>query len=492
MISPALAVCSALLQEPAAEPGRPYGGVTEIEAPPVASTSEIEELRAEVAALRERLEHVEAEHDTPAPAPTPAPPTGPRLRLDPDPRTVEVGFGRFVAPADYGLRISGYLQTQYFYSQLSENQYQQGGVPLNRDGFAVRRGRLRVSGDWKFVAFAFEVDGSTTRGPFIGVRQAHVSALWRNPDAKKPPYIMATAGLTEVPFGYELRLPQRDLYFMERSLGGLALFPGPVDIGLRLRGGVGPFRYDLGVMNGSPLPDVAGIKQGFDPTKKPDVMGRLGFDVRPKHVAISGGASFLSGTGLHQGQDATKNHLEWQDLNENGTIDTGETFSVPGTAALPSVKFSRWAVNADLELAITSKIGLSQIFGEVTIAQNLDRGLFVADPFATGSSLRHLQAYAAYLQDITKWAVAGLRYDFYDYDSDLLTEQRGRSVPADARIHTFSPLVGAVLPGGIVPGIRARLLLQYDVVLDALGRDRRGVPANLKNDQLTVRVHLEF
>lgn len=132
------------------------------------------------------------------------------------------------------------------------------------------------------------------------------------------------------------------------------------------------------------------------------------------------------------------------------------------------------------------------MLGEVTIAQNLDRGLFVADPFARGSDLRHLQAYGAVLQDATKWAVVGLRYDVYDYDSDLLASSRGRSVPADASIHTISPLVGAVLPAGVVRPIRGRLVLQYDVVLDALGRDSRGVPANLRNDRLTVRAQLEF
>lgn len=483
-----------LLAPPATEPERAYEGPTALE--PAPSLTDDDALREELAALRERVEQLEAERKAPTPIPAPvtapASPTRPSLRIDRDPRDVEVGFGRFVAPAEYGLRLSGYLQTQYSYNQLSENQLQQGGTPLNRDGFAVRRGRLRIAGDWKFVAFAFEVDGSTTRGPFIGVRQAHVSAVWRNPDATKPPFVMATAGLTEVPFGYELRLPQRDLYFMERSLGGLALFPGPVDIGLRLRGGVGPFRYDLGVMNGSPIPDVAGLKSGFDPTRKPDVAGRLGFDVRPRKVAISGGASFLSGTGLHEGQDATKNHLEWNDLNENGSLDTGEIFTVPGTAALPSVKFRRWAFNVDLQVGFRTKAGLSQLLGEVTVAQNLDRGLFVADPFARGASLRHLQLYGAFLQDVTRWAVLGFRYDLYDYDSDLLTSSRGRSVPANAAIHTIAPLVGAVLPGGIVPGIRGRLLLQYDVVLDALGRDARGVPSDIRNDQLTVRVHLEF
>lgn len=483
---------------------RDYGGPTEVATTSTAEVTPREDDLSELDALRRRVDQLERrdaerrdaerererEHERNAKPAVPMPSHQP-LAPGPGRNGEEIGFGRLVAPSEYGLRLSGYVQAQYLHNQLSEDQYLQGGMPLNRDGFAVRRGRLRVAGDWRFAAFALELDGSTTRGPFVGVRQAHVSALYRNPDAKRPPYIMVTAGLTEVPFGYEVRLSQRDMMFMERTTGSLALFPGPVDLGLRLRGGLGPFRYDLAVMNGSPLADVAG-GAGIDPTRKPDVAGRVGIDVKPRKISIAGGLSFLAGKGLHTGQDATKNHLEWIDLNENGSIDSAEIFAVPGTAALPSVGFSRWAVNADLQVGFRTKIGATQLWAEVTIAENLDRGLFVADPFATGADLRHLQAYGGVLQDLTRWGVLGFRYDFYDYNSDLLTRSRGLAVPADASIHTLSPLVGAVLPTGVVPRIRGRLMLQYDIVLDALGRDRRGVPTNVANDQVTVRVQVEF
>ncbi|HWB79710.1 MAG TPA: hypothetical protein VG755_32325, partial [Nannocystaceae bacterium] len=355
-----------------------------------------------------------------------------------------------------------------------------------------RRGRVRATGDWQYFAFELELDGSTTRGPFVGVRQAHVSALWRHRDRKRPPYLMVTAGLTEVPFGYEVRLGQRDMPFMERTLGSLAMFAGPVDVGLRLRGGVGALRYDFAVMNGTPLDDRAGGPGGLDPTKRPDVAGRIGFEALPKRFAIAGGVSFLWGTGFHAGTDATKNKVEWHDLNENGTLDTGELTSVPGTAALPSEKFKRWAVNADLQLGVRTKAGWTKLFGEATLATNLDRAYLVSDPVVTGSDLRQIQAYAALVQDATKWALVGARWDYYDANADLLDQRRGRFVPARAGIQTISPLVGAVLPTGVVKGFRGRIVLQYDVVLDKLGRDKRGVPLDLKNNQLTLRIQGEF
>jgi len=403
-----------------------------------------------------------------------------------------VGFGRAVAPEDYGVRISGYLQLQYQWSALSEDEIDQSGTPLNRNLFVIRRGRIRVAGDWRFTAFEFELDGSTTRGPFVGIRQAHVSALWRHKDSSRPPLMQLLVGLTEVPFGFENRLGQREMPFMERTLGSLSFFPGPVDVGVRLRGGVGPFRYDVAVMNGTPLDDRAGANGGFDPTRKPDIAGRLGFEILPRNPALSGGASFLHGYGFHAGTPATKNTLAWQDLNENGSLDSGETLAIPGQAATPSVVFDHWAVNVDLQFGIRTKAGWTRLLGEGTIGTNFDRGLVVSDPVFEGADLRQIQAYGAILQDVTRYAFVGFRYDYYDPYTDALDRRRGSFVPNDTSIQTLSPLVAGVLPSSLSPGFRARFSFQYDAVFDHLGRDDRGVPENARNDQFTFRVQGEF
>lgn len=477
----------------ASQPEEPPPEVPSATSPAVTTTAAApDDVRSELAALRARVAGLEAER---AAEEQKESGRGPAIRVGgprPDLPPISVGFGPSMGVQSWGVRISGYIQTQYQHSQLSQDQIQQGGITLNRDRFTIRRGRVRVSGDWKHFAFDFELDGSTTRGPFIGIRQASVSVLYRNPDAARPPYLMVTAGLTETPFGHEMRVGQRDMLFMERSLGSLAFFPGPVDVGLRVRGGLGAFRYDLAVLNGTPLDDRAGARASVDATRAPDYAGRVGFEVRPKKVAVGGGVSLLYGTGFHRGQDATKGRVEWSDLNENGVLDSGELVAVPGMAATPSLNFRRWAVGADLQLAIRSKAGWSQLLLEATMASNLDRDLVVADPVTTGADLRELQAYAAFLQELYRWAVIGARYDFYDPNSDLLDRRRGLFVPANAAIHTISPLVGAVLPAGVVPGFRGRLVVQYDAIVDALGRDARGVPANLRNDQITVRLQGEF
>lgn len=410
----------------------------------------------------------------------------------PDLPPTSVGFGPSQGVTEYGVTLSAWVQAQYQWNQLSEDQLGQGGVVLNRNRFVVRRGRIRVSGDWRWAAFDFELDGSTTRGPFVGVRQANVSFVWRNPDAQKPPYVMVTAGLTNIPFGHELRVGQREFPFMERSAGSLAFFPGPVDVGVRLRGGVGPFRYDLAVMGGTPIDDRANGPGAVDPTAKPDGAGRLGFEVTPGKVAIGGGVSGLLGTGFHPGQDAEKSRLEWIDFNENGVLNSGETVAVPGRAATPSLNFRHWAVGADLQLAIRSKAGWTEIAGELTLASNLDRDFLVADPIAYGADLREIQVYGYFTQELFGWALFGARYDFYDPNTDLLDRRRGVFVPASAGMHTLSPMAGVLLASKTDPSFRARIVFQYDAIWDRLGRDERGVPANLRNDQLTVRVQGEF
>jgi hypothetical protein len=386
----------------------------------------------------------------------------------------------------YGLVFSGYVQAQYTANQASEDQLQQGGLPLNEDRFLVRRARVRVDRSWKWASTAIEVDGNTTRGPTFGLRRAEAALVWRNPDSAAPPYVRLTGGLSEIPFGYEITDSPRSRWFMERSNGGLALFPGEPDIGLRLSGGIGWFRYSIAAQNGEPLDDRPG-KTNRELNAAKDLVGRVGVSTDvTSSFHVSGGVSFLTGEGFHPGTDATKNGVSWRDLNENGQIDNGELISIPATAATPSQNFSRWAFGADAQLALETRLGKSRLYGELFVAQNADRGVFVADPIATGADARELGWYIAFVQDITRWGVVGFRADYYDPNADVFDKRGGRLIPADASVKTYSPLVGLVFPD------RVRLLIQYDAIVDKLARDRQGVPTDLENDQITLRLQGEL
>ena len=431
-----------------------------------------------------------------APAAEPTPPSGPVGPVEGDANPPvrarrEPSLTRGIA-GPLGIYASGYIQAQYENSQLSEDQLQQGGLPLNQDRFLVRRARIRLDRSWQWAHAAVEIDGNTTRGPTFGLRRAEASLVWRNSNPDAPPWVRFTAGLSEIPFGYELTDSARSRVFMERSTGSLALFPGEPDVGVRLSGGVSFFRYSVAAINGEPIDDRPG-RPSRDPNAAKDLVGRVGVEVPLRQNAqgdttfkFAGGASFLTGRGFHAGTDATKNSVAWRDLNENGVLDAGELTAIPGTAATPSQNFTRWAIGVDLGLSLDTKIGRSRLYGEVFVAQNADRGLMIADPIATGSDVRELGWYVAYLQEITRWSIVGFRADRYDPNADFLDKRVGKLVPADASITTLSPLVGVTLPDHF------RIVFQYDAIIDKLARNASGVPTDLKNDQFTLRVQGEL
>jgi hypothetical protein len=457
---------------PPAAPAEPPPGAAATVAPvPVPSPS--------LDALLARIATLEAQVGAPPPSPPPPDPTVKRPRgwLDPARR------GWWDA---LGLEVSGYIQAQVEHHQLSEDQLNPDGGALNQDRFLIRRGRLRVDRSFKYAHFDLEIDANTVRGPFLSVRRAEASFFYPNSNPELPPYVMITAGLSEVPFGFEMTEGLRQRLFMERTAASLAFFRGEPDVGVMLSGGVGPLRYAVAVQNGVPLDDRPNAVTTTFNRQKTGV-GRLGVEVkRSERFVFSGGVSFLAGTGFHPGTGATKSELLWVDANQDGNVTLNELIAASGQAATPSSTFPRWAVNGDLQVGFRSVLGWTRAYGEVTMATNLDRSYLVADPVATGYNLREFAWYAAFIQDLTPFGVVGLRVDSYDPDADLFEARRGEFIATDASLLTISPVIGARLPR------RASLLFQYDHIRDQLGRDVNGAPTPLKNDVWTLRLQVEM
>jgi hypothetical protein len=391
--------------------------------------------------------------------------------------------GALKLPLD--IRLSGYIQAQYEANQQSEDQLQQGGIPLNRDHFTLRRARLRIDRDWQYARATVELDANTVKGVSVGVRRAEASVLYRGDrGVDEPPLVMLTLGVMDIPFGYELLEPTRQRPFMERSTGGLAIFPTDMDVGARISGAIDFFHYAVAVMNGEPL-DNSGFPN--DPNAAKDVIGRFGVDVNAAEgLAIGGGTSFATGKGFHPGQDAGKNQLVWRDADQNGVFSPNEVVLVPASAATPSKNFNRWALGLDLEASLQTPLGRSKVYAEGFVAQNYDRGVLPADPIVTGVDVREASAYVALLQDITRYGIVGFRGGFYDPNADVAETRQGQLLPVSQTIWTLSPLAGLVLPG------TAKLLFQYDFVLDKLGRDSRGVPTDAKNNAMTLRLQVDL
>jgi hypothetical protein len=91
------------------------------------------------------------------------------------------------------------------------------------------------------------------------------------------------------------------------------------------------------------------------------------------------------------------------------------------------------------------------------------------------------------LQEAGDYFVVGFRTDYYNPDSDSSDLQNVQPVqPNDLSIRTYSPIIGLRYQR------RARLLFQYDFVRDNLGRDLAGIPTDLKNDRMTVRLQVNL
>jgi len=411
--------------------------------------------------------------------------------------------------------VSGYVHMDWVvFRQSSQDEVTQDREPLNEDRFVLRRARIRAERDQGLFHGAFEIDANTINGPQVRPVNAEATFKWpadrpyaRTPWAYNPamprvgsegpgaatarsaanePWFMVTAGLFRTPFGFEVAESERDRPWLERSTMSNALFPQSFDLGVRVVGGFRFLRYALGIMNGAPLGDRT--FPGRDPSKSKDLVFRVGGATAiTDGFILEGGVSGATGRGFHAGVPATKDLIQWEDSNADGVVDnTTEIQVIPGAPATPSESFKRFAVGADLRATITLPVlGDLHLRGEVVRASNLDRGLFVSDPVATSRDLRQLGYYAGASQEITRWALVGVRYDHYDPDADAREQEPFAVVPRDLSMSTWSfSAAGRTRV--------ARLVAQYDHRRNALGRDASGRPTTLADDSFTLRAEVRF
>jgi hypothetical protein len=393
-----------------------------------------------------------------------------------------------VRAGKFNLTISGFLQMDAVaWNQQSQDQLNPAtGDPLNQTRFNLRRARLRAEVDWRVIGGAVEFDGNTNNGYQARIIGAEASLKWKNPASPQVPYLQLMAGSFKIPFGFEVGQRDTDRLFLERSNMEKAFFTGEYDLGARLFGGWKFLRYSLAVMNGDPIGEKA--FPGRDPHQSKDLIGRLGVELKLLHrLGIGGDFSGLWGSGFHKGTPATKNTLFWRDTNQDGAVQLNEITVLPAQAATPSANFGRWAVGGDVRLALQLlPLGELFLYGEITYAANLDRFLVVADPVSANRDLRELGYYVGVTQELTQWAIIGVRYDHYDPDRDANDLRTGQQVPKDASYSTLAVAAAVRYPG------YARLIFEYDHNTNALGRTLDGTPTTLAADAFTIRAEVKF
>jgi hypothetical protein len=446
---------------------------------PPALHDDVAALRQEVEQLRKEVAAQKAFEPSPPVAKAPATPNS----KSPKPLGYEE-YWPWVLPPE-GLSVAGYVQGQYETHQDAEDQLSASGSTLNKDRFSIRRARLSATGEWEYAAVTLQLDANTTNGPQVDLRKAEASLQYR-PDRTRPPLIMATMGLFDIPFGYENVEAEHTRFFMEPSTAWQALFPGKADLGVRLAGAVGFFRYTLAIQNGEPLGESSSYVEQ-DPNSGKDVVARFGFDTTPRpNVQLAGGFSGLTGEGFHAGTLGSGSSLQWHDVNGDGAVQANELVGVAAQSATASQNFNRWAVGADLRTSIRWWPGVAKLSAELVIAQNLDRGLYVADPVLTGLDQRELGFVIAAQQEVTRWGIVGVKFDTYDPNSNLFDKRGGSLIPYSEAIRTVSPMVGLVLPD------RARFVVQYDFIHNAYARNALGVPTTLADNILTLRLQVQL
>jgi len=384
-----------------------------------------------------------------------------------------------------GVALYAYLQADYQLRQSSEDQLDPtSGQPLNQDRFLIRRARLGVTMDRRFGEGRLEIDGNTVNGPQLRLFDVEASAKWPGRGDGAPPVVMGTMGLFRIPFGREVPQDDRRRFFLERSTAARALFPGETDLGARLGGGWHFVRYVLAVMNGQPLGGNGFA--GLDPNHQKDIVGRLGVEDSLARIDFAGGISGLRGTGFHPGTTATKPTLQWNDSDESGTVGTGEVTGIPGLAAGASSNYTRLGFGADLALSARLPHQLkTSLEAEFFLANDLDRGVFPADPLGTlNRSMREIGYYLALIQEFGRWRL-GVRYDYYNPDQDSNKNAKGSPVPTDASYSTLAVAAACVAPWG-------RLIIEYDHNQNHLGINTSGMPANLADDAVLVRGEVSF
>jgi hypothetical protein len=386
------------------------------------------------------------------------------------------------------IRVSGFIQADWvIHDQASQNEVDWStGLPLNLDRFTLRRGHVRVDAEQGIVLGDLEIDANTTSGPQVRPIDAEVSLRWpEKPDARLPSF-MATIGLMPIPFGYEV--PELDYVrpFLERATMLSALFPGEFDLGMRFRVKYRFLDWAIAVMNGNPIGDK--VFPDLDPVQAKDMVGRIGVDVEiAPGVRFQAGVSGDTGTGFHPGTGATKSQLTWTDQNGSGVVQPSEITAVGGTPAVPSQVFHRFALGGDARIIVrVAPLGDLTFRAEAIDAQNLDRGLEVADPIGAGHDLREMGYSGGATQELTRWAMVGARYDLYNPNADASQDRAGNLVPVNRSYSTLA------LMGMLRYRAGARLLLEYDINRNPLGVGSNGAPTTLADNELTLRGQVVF
>ncbi len=381
------------------------------------------------------------------------------------------------------VRVSGYIQPQF---QIAESK---GAKSFNGGDFAatvdnrfmLRRGRIRFDyaafTDQKTpkIQFVFQFDG-TERG--VNIRD-----FWGRIFENKYDCFNLTMGMFARPFGYEVNLSSSDrespergrmsqiLMKTERDMGAMVSFaPQRKDHPLKR------LQVDLGIFNGQGLASTA----DYDSYK--DIIGRIQWKNQPlsNKATLSLGASYLNG-GIRQNNKAiysmNKNALDFSALTDSLNIGSRAPRTYAGIDAQLKIKNSFGATELRAEYIKGTQTATSTSSETPAVA--------IADPLY---SRPFDGAYLYLLQSIGKKHQFGIKYDWYDANTNV----KGADIKKDTKLSSVD-LKYNTLGFGYIYYMNENLkwVIWYEMVKNEKTQ-LTGLTSDLKDNIFTFRMQYRF
>jgi hypothetical protein len=320
------------------------------------------------------------------------------------------------------LKVQGYVQFQYRFQSfnaagspnlvngslppgISSNDViaKPDGTTTNNNLFRLRRTRLRAIYETDVMRVFLQVDLLPSGGP-----TAAEGTIARNAEATgvahwtKDVKTEFTGGLFQIPFRAEVIESSMYRPWIERTQASQQLFPSERDLGVHAKTFVMKelFTFDIGVLNGQRIGEKLFVLQP-DLNGSKDFFGTVTSKIGPVTLNLAGYA------GRGQTVDRTLLRIKnWDRLGANlGAIVTHPVFPKLGeTKLITELMFGR---NMDT--------GVTYAFAVPAIPNNF------TDPV---KDLNERGFYVRAEQDLTKWGIAGFRYDTYTTNSDIKNNGR--------------------------------------------------------------------
>jgi hypothetical protein len=358
------------------------------------------------------------------------------------------------------IKITGYMQPQWRYTDVMNTSYSIGGFsggafPSNvKNMFQVRRGRIKVTYDNVLTQYVLQFDAIQTG---LSLKDAYVMVT--EPWTKS---VGMQFGVFDRPFGYEISYSSSSRETPERSRMFQALFPGERELGAKLfyappSGPLSFLRADAGVFNGS-----GSTANEYDNFK--DVIGHVAAQVPMDQI----GAELDFGVSAYLGN--VRNNTKFV-YTSGALADGSQGFAVDSTATNVSAGVARTYLGFDAQFYIdVPSIGGAILRGEYIFGKQPGTSSSTTSASAqptTGIYKRDFSGfYVYYIQNIGDKDQLVVKYDSFDPNTKVGAADFGNTNGSGALGLTSSDVKFSTLGLGLVHywDDNVKFMLYYEIV----------------------------